>query len=69
MSETRFRKVKVLRGRAKEEAMKQGLNPEDLVVVKTKINPDCPPDYEVEKVEGDPVSYLLKRSGKEGEGK
>ena len=46
----RFRKVKILQGDAKAEAMKQGLKPDDLVVVRTSV----------EKVEGDVVSYLLK---------
>ncbi|MCW4008054.1 MAG: hypothetical protein NWF09_05120 [Candidatus Bathyarchaeota archaeon] len=49
-----------MRGSAKEEALKQGLSPEDLVIVTTSGNPL--PEYHIEKVEGDPVSYLLKRS-------
>ncbi|MCW4008971.1 MAG: hypothetical protein NWF09_09840 [Candidatus Bathyarchaeota archaeon] len=55
----RIRKVKVLRGSLKEEALKQGLSPDDLVIVTASVNPL--PEYHVEKVEGDPVSYLLKR--------
>jgi len=50
----KIRKVKVLRGKAKEHAKKLGLNPNDLVIV-------IGPDY-IEKIEGDPVSYLLKRA-------
>ena len=55
----RIRKVKVLKGKAKTEAEKQGLSPDDLVIVTTKIN-DLP-EYSIEKVVGDPVSYLLGR--------
>ena len=54
--------VKVLQGRAKEEAVKQDLKPDDLVILKTSVN--SLPEYSVEKIEGDPVSYLLKRAGK-----
>ncbi len=56
----RIRKVKVLQGRAKKEAEKKGLKPEDLVIVTTSVN--SPPEYCIEKIEGDPVSYLLKRA-------
>ena len=55
-----IRKVKVLQGRAKAEAEKQGLNPNDLVILKTSVN--SLPEYHVEKIEGDPVSFLLKRA-------
>ena len=61
MSDIRFRKVKVLQGRAKEEAEKQGLNPDDLVIIRTSIVNSFP-EYSIEKVEEDPVSFLLKRS-------
>lgn len=54
--------VKVLRGRAKEEADKQGLKPNDLVIVTTRITNSINPEYHIEKVEGDPISYLLKRA-------
>ena len=60
-NDVRIRKVKVLQGRAKAEAEKLGLAPDDLVIVTTTINNDSPPDYHLEKIEGDPVSYLLKR--------
>lgn len=56
-----IRKVKVLRGRAKEEAEKKGLKPDDLVIVTTNIV-NTLPEYHVEKIEGDPVSFLLKRA-------
>jgi len=53
--------VKVLQGRAKAEAEKQGLNPEDLVIVKTSVKSGSLQEYYIEKIEGDPVSHLLKR--------
>lgn len=56
----RIRKVKMLQGRAKVEAEKQGLAPSDLVIVTTSVN--SLPEYRIEKVVGDPVSYLLKRA-------
>lgn len=56
----RIRKVKVLQGNAKKEAEKQGLSPNDLVILTTSANPL--PEYHIEKVEGDPISYLLKRA-------
>ena len=56
-----IRKVKVLQGRAKDEAEKQGLDPDDLVIVTTSVHPL--PEYHIEKIEGDPVSFLLKRVG------
>jgi ribosomal protein L22 len=65
MSDISIRKVKVLQGRAKAEAEKQGLNPEDLVIVKTSVNSGSLPNYYIEKIEGDPVSYLLKRIERE----
>ncbi len=54
-----IRKVKVLQGRAKDEADRQGLDPDDLVIVTTSVN--SLPEYHIEKIEGDPVSYLLKQ--------
>jgi len=61
-ADIRIRSVKVLQGRAKDEAMKQKLKPDDLVILKTSVN--SLPEYSVEKIEGDPVSYLLKRAKK-----
>ena len=69
MSDFRIRKVKVLQGRAKAEAEKQGLNPEDLVIVKTSVKSGSLPEYYIEKIEGDPISYLLKRVEQEIEEK
>lgn len=59
-ADIRIRKVKVLQGRAKEEATKQGLISDDLVIVTTNVN--SLPEYKIEKIIGDPVSYLLKRA-------
>lgn len=56
----RIRKVKVLQGRAKDKAEKSRLNPDDLVIVRTFVN--SLPEYHLEKITGDPVSYLLKRA-------
>ena len=56
----RIRKVKVLQGRAKEVAGKSKLSPDDLVIVTTSVG--SLPEYKIEKIDGDPVSFLLKRS-------
>lgn len=61
-ADIRIRKVKVLQGRARAEADRLELKSEDLVIVRTTVG--SLPNYEVEKVEGDPVSFLLKRAGK-----
>jgi len=55
-----IRKVKVLQGRAKEEADKMGLDQEDMVILTTTVN--SLPQYSIEKIEGNPVEYLLKRA-------
>ena len=60
-ADIRIRKVKTLKGRAKEEAERMGLKPNDLVIVTTKLVNSLP-EYHIEKVDGDPVSYLLKRA-------
>ncbi len=56
-----IRKVKVLQGRAKDEAKRQGLGPDDLVIVTTSVH--SLPEYHIEKIEGDPVSHLLNKVG------
>lgn len=53
MKDIKIRKVKVLQGKAKTNAKKMGLSPDDLVIVT--------PEY-IEKIDGDPISYLLKRA-------
>ncbi len=55
-----IRKVKVLQGRAREAATKMGLLANDLVLVTTSVN--SLPEYHIEKIDGDPVSFLLKRA-------
>ena len=60
-------KVKVLDGRAKEEAYRQGCTDDDLVVVRTFIKPGELPRYEVEKVEGSPVSFIREKLGLDDE--
>lgn len=50
----KIRKVRVLQGKAKTNAKKMGLSPDDLVIVT--------PEGYIEKIVGDPVSYLLKRA-------
>lgn len=54
-----IREVSVLKGRAKEKAEEQNLEDDDLVIVKTSVN--SLPEYELEKIEGEPVKYLLDR--------
>lgn len=49
----KIRKVKVLQGVARIKAEKLGLSPNDLVLLTS--------DGHIEKIVGDPVSYLLKR--------
>jgi len=56
----RIRKVRVLQGRAKEEAKKKGLKPNDLVIVTTIVNNSLP-EYYIEKIDGDPLQYLMRR--------
>ena len=59
-TDMRIRKVKVLQGRAMDEAQKMGLQPDDLVILTTSVN--SLPEYHIEKIEGNPISYLLKRA-------
>jgi len=56
-----IRQVSVLKGRAKKEAEKMDLDKNDLVIVKTR-DFDPLPTYELEKIEGEPVKYLLERT-------
>lgn len=51
MNNTVIRKVKVLQGMAKVIADEYGLEPDDLVILTVSL----------EKVVGDPVSYLLSQ--------
>lgn len=54
-----IRKVKTLQGRARDKAKEQELEDEDLVILRTSVN--SLPEYEIEKIEGDPLSYLQKK--------
>jgi hypothetical protein len=56
----RIRKVSVLQGRAKDEAVRMGLLPNDLIILTTSVK--SLPEYHIEKIEGNPISYLLKRA-------
>ena len=56
----RIRKVKVLQGRLMEEALNKGLDSNDLVIVTTRVN--SLPKYNIEKIEGDPISFLINRA-------
>ena len=66
MNDIVIRKVNVLQGRAKAEAERQGLDPDDLVIITTSLHPL--PEYHIEKIEGDPVSFLLKDLQSNSEG-
>jgi len=54
----RIRKVKVLGDRAKEEADKQGLSENDLVIIRTRTVIGSLPTYELTKIEGSPTQFL-----------
>ena len=56
VDDIRIRKVKVLGNRAKEEADKQGLSENDLVIVRTVIG--SLPTYKLTKIEGSPTEFL-----------
>ena len=56
--DVRIRKVRVLGDRARETANKMGLNENDLVIVTTYIEKGKLPKYELEKIEGSPITYL-----------
>jgi hypothetical protein len=56
VDDKRIRKVKVLQDKLRIKAEKQGFSPEDLVI----IDGDS-----IERIDGDPVSYLLNRVEKE----
>ena len=62
--DVRIKKVKVLHDRARETANKMGLKEEDLVNVRTHIKHGCLPVYELEKIEGSPISYLQNKEVK-----
>lgn len=57
-SEVKFRYVKNLQGRAKEQALEQGLNEDSLVLVRARVG--SLPEYEIIEVEGDPLKTLFQ---------
>ncbi len=59
-SDISVRKVSVLRGRARDEATKQGLKEDDLVIVRTIIESGLP-EYRLEKIEGEPLKFLEEK--------
>ena len=59
--DVRIKKVKVLGDRARETANKMGLKENDLVIVSTYIKEGCLPIYELEKIEGSPITYLQNK--------
>lgn len=59
-SDVRIRKVRILKGKAREEATKLGLGDDDLVILRASEY-HSPPDFTVEKITGDPVSYLMRK--------
>jgi hypothetical protein len=58
-SDIRIRKAKILQGKAREAADVVGAKDDDLVILKTS-NYHSQPKYEAEKIEGDPVAFLLR---------
>jgi hypothetical protein len=59
-SDIRIRKVRVLKGEAKQAAKEAGAGEDDLVILRTSEYHSAP-KYTAEKIDGDPVSYLMKR--------
>lgn len=58
-SVVKFRYVKYLQGIVREQARKQGLKDDDLVIVKAKVGQPLP-EYEIIKVEGDSLRTLFQ---------
>lgn len=59
-SDVSIRKVRILKGRAKEAALSVGAKENDLVILRTSEYHSGEPTYTAEKIEGDPVSYLMR---------
>lgn len=59
-SDIRIRKVKILKGDAKEAALAIGATEDDLVILRTSEY-HSKPTYSAEKIVGDPVSYLMRK--------
>ena len=58
-SDIRIRKAKILQGKAREAAIAAGAKDDDLVILKTS-NYHSQPEYVAEKIEGDPMAFLLR---------
>ena len=54
-----IRKVRILGGRARKKAEQMNLDENDLVIVRTIIDGGLP-EYDLEKVEGNPIEYLQR---------
>lgn len=59
-SDVSIRKVKILKGPAREAALKIGAEENDLVILRVSEYHSAP-KYTAEKIEGDPVSYLMRK--------
>ncbi len=59
--DVRIKKVKMLNDRAREEANKQGLDENDLVIIRTTISSGSLPEYKIEKIIGSPSMYLQNK--------
>jgi len=58
-SEISIRKVRVLCGRARQQAERMMLNENDLVIVRTKIDKGLP-EYDLTKIHGSPIEFLRR---------
>jgi len=58
-SEVKFRYVKYLQGKLKQQALDKGLNEDSLVLVRAKIGSSLP-EYEIIEVKGDPMKVLFQ---------
>jgi hypothetical protein len=67
-SDVRLRKVAILGGRAREAAINAGAKDDDLVILKTLYSKGISPVYEVEIIQGDPVSFLMRKGELKGFG-
>jgi len=57
-SEVKFRYVKNLQGRVKQQALDKGLKEDSLVLVRAKVG--SLPEYEIIEVKGDPLKVLFQ---------
>lgn len=64
VTDIRIRKVSILGKRIREQAYSIGAKDNDLVILRTFDT--SPVTYKVEKIEGDPVSYLMRSMAEPG---